>query len=78
MRNSKLIQSLGLYQAAQDVNDDAQSAAIRSFPIWIGHPKWPLVQQMLLGIRKSVGEATALPQRPIVPADFLSVTEVRL
>lgn len=76
MRNSKLIQSLGVFQAAQDNTDDDKQQAIRSFPIWIGHPKWPLVQQMLLGIRKAVGEAAALPQRPLAPADYNAVSEV--
>eukprot|EP00005_Dracoamoeba_jomungandri_P000758 CAMPEP_0174256474 /NCGR_PEP_ID=MMETSP0439-20130205/5696_1 /TAXON_ID=0 /ORGANISM="Stereomyxa ramosa, Strain Chinc5" /LENGTH=1331 /DNA_ID=CAMNT_0015339093 /DNA_START=87 /DNA_END=4078 /DNA_ORIENTATION=+ len=46
--------------------------------IVFGHKDWNMVQNMMLGIRRSVGETTSLPTRELKQKDFVVVVDLRL
>lgn len=69
----------GGHEDEEDVDDAPRGDSTNgSQPVSFGHPDWELVQALLLGVRKTVGEATALPKVALKPADYDVVVEHRL
>ncbi|GAM28302.1 hypothetical protein SAMD00019534_114780 [Acytostelium subglobosum LB1] len=77
-KNQVYVQSLGVVQPVLEGNtktedDPNQTSKWMSFEgkeITLGHENYELMQYMMIGIRRAIGESITLPSREIKPKDF--------
>ncbi|KAL6076828.1 Phosphatidylinositol 4-phosphate 5-kinase 1 [Balamuthia mandrillaris] len=79
-QNLLFFQSLGLlYSTEAQFNYLTKTnESKKGLSITFGHKEWILVQNMMMGIRRSVGETSALPSREIRPKDHDLQVEYKL
>ncbi|EGC32690.1 hypothetical protein DICPUDRAFT_37984 [Dictyostelium purpureum] len=58
-------------------NRSSNWVASQGKDITIGHESWDLIQFIMIGIRRAVGEAIALPNRALKPKDFELIVEFK-